>query len=99
MHPPGLAILRMVTEPTAIPNPKGDGPSVQLEVGTPILIPILAIHYDPQYFRDPERFDPERFNNLKDFRSKCCFLPFGEGHRACHGNNYEYLRNFKNLFL
>lgn len=41
---------------------------------------------DPEYFPNPEQFDPERFNkenkkNIKDFT----YIPFGEGPRMCLG--------------
>lgn len=50
------------------------------------IISSLALHYDPEYFPDPEKFDPERFSeankaNIKPFT----YLPFGDGPRNCIG--------------
>lgn len=39
-----------------------------------------AIHLDPQYFPNPQEFDPERFSSgNKGLRSPYVYLPFGLG--------------------
>ncbi|EZA62497.1 Cytochrome P450 6j1 [Ooceraea biroi] len=50
---------------------------VVIEKGTSIYIPI---HYDPQYFPDPYKFDSERFSeeNKRNIPS-CVYYPFEEG--------------------
>jgi cytochrome P450 family 6 len=63
------------------------GTNVVLEKGMTTIIPVFALHHDPKYYPDPERFDPERFNeNEKSKRHHFVYLPFGEGPRICIGN-------------
>jgi hypothetical protein len=50
------------------------------------VIPVLALHRDPKYYPEPERFDSERFNeDEKTRRHHYVYLPFGEGPRICIG--------------
>ncbi|XP_051167208.1 uncharacterized protein LOC127285301 [Leptopilina boulardi] len=54
-----------------------------IEKGTAILVPLLGLHYDPQYFPDPEKFDPERFSSDNKLRNPYVNMPFGLGSRGC----------------
>ncbi|KAF7020041.1 unnamed protein product [Triticum aestivum] len=55
--------------------------------GTNIYINVLAISQDPQYWDNPEEFNPERFENSNmDYNGTCFeFTPFGFGRRLCPG--------------
>ncbi len=56
---------------------------------TAVLPMIYAVHRHPEFWPDPERFDPERFTPaaMKD-RHPCAYLPFGAGPRVCLGMNF-----------
>jgi len=88
-------LFRQCNKDYQIPNSRAIIP-----VGTPVQIPILGIHMDPEYYPNPERFDPERFTEEeKSKRHHYCYLPFGEGPRSCIGNqreNYAFQRFVEN---
>ena len=44
---------------------------------------------NPEYFSDPEKFEPSRF--LEKEHLPYTFLPFGAGPRMCAGNEYARL--------
>lgn len=65
------------------PIPESD---LVIEKGTPVLIPMVGLHYDDRYFPDPEKYDPERFSEENNARiPPFAYLPFGGGPRLCIG--------------
>ncbi|KAF5287030.1 hypothetical protein FQA39_LY16144 [Lamprigera yunnana] len=65
-------------------NYKVPGSNFTIEKGTPIIIPLYGLHYDPQYFPNPEEFNPDRFNEEnKQNILPYTYMPFGEGPRLC----------------
>ncbi|XP_036150303.1 cytochrome P450 6k1-like isoform X1 [Monomorium pharaonis] len=81
MYPPLPFLDRLTVETYKMPNS-----DLVLEKGTPVYISMLGIHYDPEYFSDPEKYDPERFSeeNKRNIPS-CAYIPFGGGPRICIG--------------
>ncbi|GBP66256.1 Cytochrome P450 9e2 [Eumeta japonica] len=66
---------------------------IHVEKGTFIHIPIYALHRDPKYYPEPEKFVPERFSdeekrNIVNYT----YMPFGEGHRMCLGMRFARLQ-------
>uniref|UniRef100_A0A182MYK0 Uncharacterized protein n=1 Tax=Anopheles dirus TaxID=7168 RepID=A0A182MYK0_9DIPT len=70
----------------------GRGVKFTIEKGALIFIPIVGMHYDPKYYPNPERFDPERFSveNRKNIQSGT-YLPFGSGPRNCIGSRFALM--------
>lgn len=88
MYPPLRSLDRMCTQQTELPL-GDDRPPVVVEPGTPVIIPVHALHHDSHYYPQPAVFDPERFSDAqRDQRPKYTFLPFGEGPRICIGQRY-----------
>jgi len=61
-------------------------------------ISISNVHMNPEYWPEPEKFNPERFfpENRKG-RHAFAFLPFSLGPRQCIGNNFSLIE--QRLFL
>ena len=57
--------------------------------GTTIMICPYAIHRRPEFYPNPEGFDPERFDpEQPDQLDRFAYLPFGGGPRTCLGNRF-----------
>ncbi|ADW70681.1 cytochrome P450 [Granulicella tundricola MP5ACTX9] len=56
----------------------------QIPVGATLLAPQYAVHRDPRFFADPERFDPSRFKpEKKAGLPRYAYFPFAGGSRQC----------------
>ncbi|XP_045479784.1 cytochrome P450 6k1-like [Harmonia axyridis] len=64
---------------------------LKVEKGVSVVIPMLALHYDPKYYPDPEKFDPERFRGEKFRKLDYVYLPFGDGPRKCIGYRFAVM--------
>lgn len=80
LHPPVPLIPREATKECKINGYK-------IPVNSRILINVMAIGRDPNYWADPEKFEPERFlESPVDFLgTNFELLPFGSGKRSCPG--------------
>lgn len=78
-HPVVPILNRVCTKSYNIPET-----DVNIEMGTAVIIPVLALHRDAKFYPEPEKFIPERFHpsNCKSFEERP-YIPFGEGPRAC----------------
>jgi cytochrome P450 len=85
LYPPAYMIGREVVTPFELggfPLPRGS----QLTVSP------FALHREPRFFPEPERFMPERWLDpaIHDL-PKFAYLPFGAGPRVCIGNHFAML--------
>lgn len=85
-YPSTPILTRVCTEDYTVP-----GTSLVIEKGTSVVLPIFAIHRDPDFYPDPEKFDPERFSvEGKASRESSTYLGFGNGPRYCLGNYFFF---------
>ncbi|XP_015599572.1 cytochrome P450 6k1 [Cephus cinctus] len=84
---PTVPILnRICTKDIELP-----GTNVVIPKGLDVMIPVLGIQRDPSIYPDPDKFDPERFNEENiAARHAYTYLPFGEGPRICIGMRFGY---------
>ncbi|XP_018353988.1 PREDICTED: cytochrome P450 9e2-like [Trachymyrmex septentrionalis] len=100
MYPVAVAMDRVCAKdfelPPALPGLK---PYV-VKKGQGIWIPAYGLQHDPNYFKEPEKFDPERFfgEQKKDNLNCGAYLPFGLGPRMCIGNRFALLETKVILF-
>ncbi|XP_011263150.2 cytochrome P450 9e2 [Camponotus floridanus] len=100
MYPAGLALDRLCLKDFELPPTLPGMKSFTLKKGHAIWIPIYGLHHDPQYFKEPGKFDPERFLGERKKESLNCgaYLPFGLGPRMCIGNRFALLETKVLLF-
>ncbi|XP_028937038.1 steroid 17-alpha-hydroxylase/17,20 lyase [Ornithorhynchus anatinus] len=68
--------------------------------GTRIMINIWSLHHDEMEWRNPDRFEPDRFLDKKGeqlISPSSSYLPFGTGPRVCLGESLARIELF--LFL
>ncbi|MGA8532729.1 MAG: cytochrome P450, partial [Candidatus Tumulicola sp.] len=80
LYPPAWLIGRESLRPVTLV----DGTRVPLK--TTVLVAPLLLHRRAEYFREPERFDPDRW--LEGEPAPFAFLPFGAGARRCIGDEF-----------
>nr|XP_033323903.1 cytochrome P450 9e2-like [Megalopta genalis] len=83
---------RLCVEEFELPAAGPGYKSVTLKPGDTVWFPVSALHYNPDYFPDPEKFDPERFSEEnKAAIVPYTYLPFGIGPRMCIGNRFALM--------
>ncbi|XP_017770162.1 PREDICTED: cytochrome P450 9e2-like [Nicrophorus vespilloides] len=97
--PSAIAADRVCVKPYTIPAVKESEKPVHLKVGDILWLPIIALHYDSEYYPNPDTFDPDRFSeeNKHNINSST-YLPFGIGPRNCIGSRFALMET-KTIFF
>ncbi len=63
-----------------------------VRAGTTVYVPVYAVHRHEKLWREPERFDPSRFEpDAAKAHDRYTYLPFGGGPRVCIGQNFAQM--------
>lgn len=85
LYPPVWLMSREVTKPFRIGG-------YEMPVGVEVVCSPYAIQRDPRFFREPERFLPERWLDTGRAQPpRYAYIPFGVGPRTCIGNHFAKL--------
>ncbi|KAK9744840.1 Cytochrome P450 [Popillia japonica] len=87
-HPPGTTLNRLCNTDYKI-----EDSDIVIEKDTLVLVSVLGIHRDPEFYPNPDKFDPERFNEEnKAQRHQYAYVPFSEGPRLCIGLRFALMQ-------
>jgi cytochrome P450 family 9 len=69
-----------------------DNRKILIEKDMIVSTPIVGFHYDPNYFPNPEKFDPDRFSDENRGNINMdAYMPFGIGPRNCIGSRFALM--------
>ncbi len=84
LYPPVPVIARLSREDDVIGG-------VRIPGNTYVFMVPFITHRHPEFWPDPERFDPERFRERPADRPRFAYFPFLGGPRQCIGNNFALM--------
>ena len=85
LYPPAFAVARTARGEDVIRG-------YRIRKGDSMIASQWVTHRDPQWWPDPERFDPERFTPAAEAgRPKFAYFPFGGGPRRCVGEPFAWM--------
>jgi cytochrome P450 len=100
---PRLAYTRMVLQETLrlrptvwwIPRQASEDDLIDgyhIPAGTNVVALTYMIHRHPEFWPEPERFDPQRFlPECQNERHKQAWMPFSAGQRMCIGRDFSIM--------
>jgi enediyne biosynthesis protein E7 len=80
LYPPIWVIERRVIQQDTIAG-------YTIPAGSAVVISPYALHRHPEFWAEPEKFEPARFHG----GAPAAYLPFGAGPRVCIGNDFAML--------
>ena len=92
LYPPGWLLSRRTVDGDVL----GGYP---VAPGTNVLLPLYLLHRHPRYWKDPERFWPERFDAEHEAeRPRFAYMPFAAGPRHCIGETFALYEMLMHLY-
>jgi cytochrome P450 len=83
--PPAFFVTRTAVEDDVI-----DG--FRIRAGQTVAVTQYTIHRHPEFWEEPQRFDPDRFSpEQSKGRHNLAWMPFGAGQRMCLGRDFAYM--------
>jgi cytochrome P450 len=87
LYPPAYALGRLLNEDDEIGG-------YRIPAGSNVLVSQWATHRHPEFWPQPERFDPSRFSAEREAeRHPYAYFPFGRGPRSCIGSHFAMLES------
>ncbi len=85
LYPPAYLTSRLAVRDVEIGGHR-------ISAGTDVIANICTMQRRPEYFPDPDRFDPDRFEAAAEKSiPRGAYVPFGAGARICIGNNFALM--------
>lgn len=86
LYPPTWLFVRQATDADTLPS------GTSIRAGEKLYLCPWTMHRHPAWYPDPERFDPDRFqDHAIRARPRYTFFPFGGGSRLCIGEPFARL--------
>lgn len=86
MHSPSYQPARTAKTDVILPG------GYRVSAGSVVVAAIHGVHMNPEVWRDPQIFDPDRWEREETKNlSRYAFLPFAAGPRGCIGFNFALL--------
>ena len=81
LYPPVWTLSRTAQEDDRIGE-------MNVKKGTNVMLCAFAVHRRPEYWPNPEGFDPDRFDPKYGPARRYAYFPFGAGARSCLGERF-----------
>jgi cytochrome P450 len=92
LYPPGWLLSRRTIEPDALGG-------YDIPAGANVLLPLYLLHRDGRFWKDPNRFWPERFAPEHEAeRPRFAYMPFAAGPRHCIGETFALYEMLMHLY-
>jgi enediyne biosynthesis protein E7 len=92
LYPPGWLLSRRTIGPDTLSG-------YDVPAGTDVLLCLYLLHRHPRYWKDPDAFRPERFDEEHEAeRPRFAYMPFAAGPRHCIGETLALYEMYMHLY-